>query len=111
MGGDVFVFPKTKDPAAQGSDALAKVMLEPGTQIAFNTKKGSIPVRTDVDVSSMDVCAQKGAELAARQDPAGAADGVADAADLGAVDDVITQLLEHAAHDGRRLRRQVRGVR
>ena len=31
---------------------LAKVMLDPETQIAFNTKKGSIPVRLDVDVSS-----------------------------------------------------------
>ena len=53
MGGDVFAFPKTKDPAAlKAQVTLAKVLLDPETQIMFNKKKGSIPVRTDVDVSS-----------------------------------------------------------
>jgi glucose/mannose transport system substrate-binding protein len=60
IGGDVFVFPATKDKnilAAQ--DKLIEVLLDPTSQIEFNKKKGSIPVRMDVDVSSMDVCAQK----------------------------------------------------
>ncbi len=64
MGRDVFVFPKMKD--ANGTAAQAKLeslMLEPSTQIAFNTKKGSVPARPDLDVSSMDVCAQKGVAL------------------------------------------------
>ena len=54
MGGDVFVFPKTEGsrPALKAQVKLAKVLLEPETQIAFNKKKGSIPVRLDVDVSS-----------------------------------------------------------
>ena len=39
------------------------LMLDPATQIAFNTKKGSVPARTDLDVSSMDACAQKGVAL------------------------------------------------
>ena len=60
IGGDVFVFPATKDKAQLAAqDKLAEVLLDPETQIAFNKKKGSIPVRLDVDVSSMDVCAQK----------------------------------------------------
>ena len=59
--GDVFVFPKTSDPQAiKAQQLLAGVMLVPATQVAFSNKKGSIPVRTDVDVSSMDLCAQKG---------------------------------------------------
>jgi glucose/mannose transport system substrate-binding protein len=59
--GDVFVFPKTSDPQAiKAQHLLAGVMLAPATQVAFSNKKGSIPVRTDVDVSSMDLCAQKG---------------------------------------------------
>jgi glucose/mannose transport system substrate-binding protein len=29
-------------------------------QLAFNSKKGSIPVRLDVDTSKLDLCAQKG---------------------------------------------------
>jgi glucose/mannose transport system substrate-binding protein len=64
IGGDVFVFPVTKDKdqlAAQ--DKLADVLLDPTTQLEFNKKKGSIPVRLDVDVSSMDVCAQKSAAV------------------------------------------------
>ena len=59
--GDVFVFPKTSDPQAiKAQQLLAGVMLAPTTQVAFSNKKGSIPVRTDVDVSSMDLCAQQG---------------------------------------------------
>lgn len=75
VGGDVFVFPKTDDKqqvAAQQN--LVKSMLSPATQIAFNNLKGSIPVRTDIDVSAMDVCAQKGAAIlrvAERQIPDG----------------------------------------
>ena len=69
MGGDVFVFPNVEDPAQQAAqEKLAGLMMAPETQIEFNKKKGSVPVRLDVDVSSMDVCAQKG--MAALQDPA-----------------------------------------
>lgn len=60
IGGDVFVFPATKDKNALATqDKLIEVLLDPTSQIEFNKKKGSIPVRMDVDVSSMDVCAQK----------------------------------------------------
>jgi glucose/mannose transport system substrate-binding protein len=60
IGGDVFVFPVTKDRAVlSAQDKLAEILLDPTTQLEFNKKKGSIPVRLDVDVSSMDVCAQQ----------------------------------------------------
>ena len=61
MGGDVFVFPRLKGATTPNAaqQLLVKVMLEPETQLAFSQKKGSIPVRQDVDVSSLDVCAQK----------------------------------------------------
>ena len=36
------------------------MILAPATQVAFSIRKGSIPVRTDVDASKMDVCAQQG---------------------------------------------------
>lgn len=36
------------------------MIVAPATQLAFNKLKGSIPVRTDIDVSSMDPCAQAG---------------------------------------------------
>lgn len=60
IGGDVFVFPTSKDKAALVvQDKLIDVLLDPASQLEFNKKKGSIPVRLDVDVSSMDACAQK----------------------------------------------------
>jgi len=93
MGGDVFVFPTTTDPAAHKAQMiLAEVMLDPATQIAFNSKKGSVPVRLDVDVSSMDYCAQQGA--AALKDPARqvpTTDFLISPDLSGALDDVITQ--------------------
>lgn len=58
MGGDVFAFPK--NPKAVAAQALmAKTMIDPVTQIEFAKKKGSIPVRLDLDVSGLDVCAPR----------------------------------------------------
>jgi glucose/mannose transport system substrate-binding protein len=31
--------------------------------VAFNSRKGSIPIRTDVDAKSMDICAQAGLQI------------------------------------------------
>jgi len=93
MGGDVFVFPKTNDPAAQAAqDKLAKLMFSPEVQIAFNQKKGSLPVRLDVDVSKMDVCAQAGKEALDKPERQVEAQELLSPPDLtGAVQDVITQ--------------------
>jgi len=63
IAGDVFVFPKTTDKAAiEAQRKLATVFTSPATQVAFNNKKGSIPIRTDVDISKMDICAQAGVQ-------------------------------------------------
>ncbi|WP_407062211.1 ABC transporter substrate-binding protein [Caldimonas mangrovi] len=64
ISGDVFVFPKTSDAGAiKAQRTLASLMTSPATQVAFNNKKGSIPIRTDVDASKMDVCAQTGIRI------------------------------------------------
>ena len=93
MGGDVFAFAKTSDPAQiRSQKLLAKVMFAPDTQLLFNAKKGSIPVRTDVDGSSLDICAQAGMKLVA--DPARQVPDinlVAEPALVGALDDVISE--------------------
>ena len=93
MGGDVFVFPQIDDPAKQAAqEKLAELMMAPETQIAFNSKKGSVPVRLDVDVSSMDICAQKG--MAALRDEARQipSDNFLVTPDMyGALQDVITE--------------------
>lgn len=59
--GDVLVFPKTRQPdALRAQQLLATVITQPATQVAFAMRKGSIPIRTDVDASRMDICAQQG---------------------------------------------------
>lgn len=59
--GDVFVFPKSRNPDIVRAQALlASVITSPATQVAFAMRKGSIPIRTDVDASRMDLCAQQG---------------------------------------------------
>jgi glucose/mannose transport system substrate-binding protein len=65
--GDVFVFPKTREPQAlRAQKLLAGVIMAPETQVAFSIRKGSLPARTDVDVARLDTCAQIG--LAAMKD-------------------------------------------
>ena len=64
VAGDVFVFPKINDPAqVKSQQLLATVFTAPATQVAFSNKKGSIPIRTDVDVKSLDLCAQQGVTI------------------------------------------------
>ena len=68
-GGDAFYFPVLSDAdktAAQGE--LAALLLEPATQVAFNLKKGSLPVRGDVDLSTANDCMKKGLEILATGD-------------------------------------------
>lgn len=61
---DSFSFPKISDAASQkGQALLAEVAMDPAMQVEFSLKKGSVPMRTDVDKSKLDICAQKGLEL------------------------------------------------
>ena len=41
-------------------------MLSPAAQVAFNAKKGSLPVRGDVDLSSVNECTKKGIDILAK---------------------------------------------
>jgi len=62
VDGDVLVFPRDKDGAALPAQALlARVATAPATQLAFSARKGSVPVRTDLDTRTLDACAQLGA--------------------------------------------------
>lgn len=62
VSGDVLVFPKDKDGGALPAQRLlARVATAPATQLAFSARKGSVPVRTDLDTRTLDSCAQAGA--------------------------------------------------
>jgi len=93
VAGDVFVFPRTTDAAQiKSQQLLATVFTSPKTQVAFSNKKGSIPIRTDVDVAGLDSCAQQGVAImkdAARQLPS---PEMLISPDLeGALQDIITK--------------------
>lgn len=65
-GGDAFYFPVLSDESQIAAQSeLAALMLKPDTQVAFNLKKGSLPVRGDIDLSTANTCMQKGLALLA----------------------------------------------
>ncbi|SIR04815.1 carbohydrate ABC transporter substrate-binding protein, CUT1 family [Rhizobium sp. RU35A] len=66
-GGDAFYFPKLKDAAkSKAQDVLAETIVDPKVQVAFNLKKGSLPIRGDVDLSAANDCMKKGLEVLAK---------------------------------------------
>ncbi|WBR99846.1 ABC transporter substrate-binding protein [Pseudoduganella sp. SL102] len=92
VAGDAFVFPKTAKPQiVQAQKLLATVMTAPGPQAEFSARKGSIPIRPDVDMSKLDVCARMGIKIMqdkARQLPN--AEMLLDPDLNGALQDVLT---------------------
>jgi len=61
VAGDAFVFPVTESrDAVKAQKLLANVLTAPAAQVAFSARKGSIPIRLDVDDSSLDLCARLG---------------------------------------------------
>jgi glucose/mannose transport system substrate-binding protein len=67
-GGDAFYFPKLDDPEKEAAQKrMAALLLKPAVQVAFNLKKGSLPVRGDIDLSTANGCMKKGLKLLAEK--------------------------------------------
>jgi glucose/mannose transport system substrate-binding protein len=65
-GGDAFYFPKLDDPAKEEAQKrLAALLVSPEVQVAFNLKKGSLPIRGDIDLAAANDCMKKGLEILA----------------------------------------------
>lgn len=65
-GGDAFYFPVVKDEeVVKAQMELASLLISPEVQVAFNLKKGSLPVRGDIDLSAANDCMQKGLQILA----------------------------------------------
>ncbi len=65
-GGDAFYFPINEDPAVtEAQKRLAALLVSPEVQVAFNLRKGSLPIRGDVDLSAANDCMKKGLEILA----------------------------------------------
>ncbi len=66
-GGDAFYFPKLKDPEKTKAQLeLAALLVSKEVQVAFNLKKGSLPIRGDVDLSAANDCMKKGLGILAK---------------------------------------------
>lgn len=65
-GGDAFYFPKLDDAEKEAAQKrLAALMVSPEVQVAFNLKKGSLPIRGDIDLAAANDCMKKGLEILA----------------------------------------------
>ena len=62
-GGDSFFFPLLPDgtdpDVIEAQAQLARLLISPEAQLAFNLKKGSMPIRTDIDLEQANACMQK----------------------------------------------------
>ncbi len=62
-GGDSFYFPvlpEGTDPEViEAQEQLARILISPDAQLKFNMVKGSMPIRTDIDLSGANACMQK----------------------------------------------------
>ena len=90
------LFTQTDPDLIKGQEVLASAIMDKDVQIGFNKAKGAIPARTDIDLSSMDACAQATSAALAANDAAGTAvptfagTHAANAAVAGAATDAIT---------------------
>ena len=65
-GGDAFYFPKVDDAAIEAAQKeLASLLVSKEVQVAFNLKKGSLPIRGDVDLAAANDCMKKGLAILA----------------------------------------------
>jgi glucose/mannose transport system substrate-binding protein len=94
-GGDAFYFPKQKDEAkSKAQETLASVMLSKETQVAFNLKKGSLPVRGDVDLNSANDCMKKGLAILAKGAIIQAPDQLMTADSLTQINDLFSEFFK-----------------
>jgi glucose/mannose transport system substrate-binding protein len=65
-GGDAFYFPVVDDEETKAEQMkLASLLISKEVQVDFNLKKGSLPVRGDIDLSSANDCMKKGLAILA----------------------------------------------
>jgi glucose/mannose transport system substrate-binding protein len=66
-GGDSFYFPKLPEGTSQevldAQAQLARLLISPEAQLNFNMVKGSMPIRTDIDLSGANACMKKAIDL------------------------------------------------
>jgi glucose/mannose transport system substrate-binding protein len=95
-GGDAFYFPLLKDEEkSKAQEVLASTMLSKETQVAFNLKKGSLPVRGDVDLNAANDCMKKGLEILAKGNVIQAPDQLMSADVLNQINDLFVEFFNN----------------
>jgi glucose/mannose transport system substrate-binding protein len=95
-GGDAFYFPLLDDEEkSKAQEALASVMLSKETQVAFNLKKGSLPVRGDVDLNAANDCMKKGLAILAKGNIIPAIDQLMSADSTNQVNDLFVEFFNN----------------
>ena len=90
-------FDQPEEDRKLGQEVLASAIMDPAVQIDFNLAKGSIPARSDLDMTSLDACAQATAADFVAADSGGTAvptfagTHAAPANVVGAATDAITE--------------------
>ncbi len=65
-GGDAFYFPVNKDASIEAAQKeMASLLVSKEVQVNFNLKKGSLPIRGDIDLNAANDCMKKGLEILA----------------------------------------------
>ncbi len=93
-GGDAFYFPVLNDAEKSAAQLqLASAMLDPKTQVAFNLKKGSLPIRGDVDLEAANDCMRKGLDILAKGDIMPSGEQLMNQDSLNQINDLIAEFL------------------
>ena len=97
-GGDAFYFPVLDDEEKSAAQAdLAKLMLSPEVQVAFNLKKGSLPVRGDVDLNAANDCMKKGLDILAKGNIIPSPDQLMSADSLTQINDLFVEFFNNSS--------------
>jgi glucose/mannose transport system substrate-binding protein len=97
-GGDAFYFPLLEDEEkSKAQEALASVMVSKETQVAFNLKKGSLPIRGDVDLNAANDCMKKGLAILAKGNTIPAPDQLMSADSLNQINDLFVEFFKSPA--------------
>lgn len=96
--GDAFYFPLLNDEEkSKAQEVLASTLVAPATQVAFNLKKGSLPIRGDVDLAAANDCMKKGLEILAAGNVIESADQLLSADSQKQKEDLFSEFFANAS--------------
>jgi glucose/mannose transport system substrate-binding protein len=97
-GGDAIYFPLLKDEAkSKAQEVLAQTIVDPKTQVAFNLKKGSVPIRGDIDLTAANDCMKKGIDIIAKGGTATSTDQLISADTQKQKEDMMAEFFANAS--------------